>query len=225
MKLVKLAVMVSVALFAALVVSNNGALASLSSRTVVTGSAYTSGVFYPINAIDPATGTYVDGKYRGPMTSLTMNYRDGVGSIILENEKATFATSFTSSNVYLSNLYGDGDRCFQAKNLTGTCIYPDGTQVAATGLISVTDDVSLSYSYWDFSYNTTTSTASALTKTFSNVIVVYGSITGADGSKPFGAAGNANCYAFFNESSNTGMNAATLATYGGVLVVDGVRSK
>jgi hypothetical protein len=233
MKLAKFAALVCVALLVVAQVSNSGALASLSgaaSRSVSTenGSCYSSGVLYPVY-LDVA-----DGKWkRAPMTSLAVNYRAGSGTIIAQNTTGVFQADFSAADVTkLTNTDGPNhnEHWFTAgfgngatPAIAGTFVNAANESIAAVGFIKIGWSANSTWSYWDFSYNATTGTATAVTatRTGGNLVslIVRDAVTGA---YLIGNGTTSNCppqsYSFFNESADVDWQAGTvLATYGGVI--------
>jgi hypothetical protein len=223
MKLVKLAVMFCVALFAALLVSDNGALASLSSRSIDSGSCYSSGVLYPIQNRTQLNSDGSVPAYRGVLTSVTINYAQGIGTLIAQDARGVLQASFSTANVdYILTGTATG---FSTGFNTGheiAGVYTDAT----TGVSSnVSAAVSAylntgSFNYYDYSYNTTTNTVSAVSKVLVGCYPVALRVKNADGAFIWGNQDitTPSCYEFFNESTNTGMNLATLGQYKDTLV-------
>jgi hypothetical protein len=213
MKLVKLAVMVSVALFAALLVSDKGALASLSCRSIATGSFYSSGVLYPTNPTDPVTGQFIGG-YRGSLTTTSLNYSNGIGTLVAQDARGIFQATFTASNVdYIWLSGGVSVGYYEGRGIVGT--YTDavtGEAHSATAAMTSyrNNNYGYGFNYYDFSYSVT-SGATAVMKNLPNAIPVTLRVKD-DVSGNFVWNGGS-CYEFFNESTATGQNADAAGLY------------
>jgi hypothetical protein len=203
---------------AALAGSGSGE-ASAGSRSIATGSAYSSGTIYVYQ--NDTTGQ------RSPLTSVTADYHNGLGSLIVQDVRGAFRASFGSASVATlqTGAFAVGTSKW-SRELAGTYTDAAGVSTPAHAYFGV-NALSTSFQYWNFSYNYTTSTASAVSAYFTNAIRVtmavqldgtYGNT--AETGRIWGSnAVVSSQYNFYNESSNTGMNNATLATYGGVLNV------
>jgi hypothetical protein len=228
MKLIKFAAVAGVAMVLAAVLSkvsvqassNDGATAG--SRSIATGSVYSSGVMYPL----VQGGSAYTSNYRGPMTSVTVDYSAGNGNIILQDVNGIFRAGLSASNINNLSLGANGLGYFIAGgNVTAPAIAGAYTTEAgdvrgANAYISIYGNNSKTIYYWDFSYNTTTGTATATQQTLASCIPVHFIVRDASTNEVlWGATNGGASYAFFNESTNTGMNLPVLSTYAGVLNV------
>jgi hypothetical protein len=238
MKLVKLAVMLSVALFAALLVSDNGALASISSRTIATGSAYSTGIVYPVKL------DVLDGKYkRQSQTCLMVNYgkdaagNSGVGTLTARNVDGVFQGAFSTAEVSLLTTTAGpshSEHWFQAgfnslsntvPSIQGTYTNAANESVDAVAFVKIGSYVTGTYSYWDFSYNVATGTASAVQASVNGGNLVSLIVKNATTGEYYFGNGTPNIcppvsYAFFSESADVDSLAGTvLGSFGGVIDV------